>query len=828
MRQQLRGRGSLSATDALPARLAAQQLASLAGMSRKVQEALLHSQAVFQRQASVVEQAVLARAFWAWRHLHASQQQRCAAALAARRRIETGQLRRCLHAWRSQCGRHDSRAAVLQHAAARLRRGLLHRCWQEWRRLVGLRAWKLQVEARDQQILLLGQQLRHLESRPVRYMARRLAETMQRLGAENEQLKRENERLARVIDSGDWSRQRVQELLEAGRVLQVERDALQKLVGAAAASGGGASIGCWGGCSGAGTGGAGVPPLGDATNSPGAVPDVACSPSLAGSGEYEGGLLQRYRASAAGTQPAAAPAAHGGTAIPAAWGGGAGGSRQAGRSSRPTSPAARNKLLVKSGSSFNAMVRALKQDLVTSGALARGTGPAALYEVDKLSLNRLTVAGDGAVQVEAVSSPDRRGVAFGMELRQLFVGSSNMATSPAGANCTGGSSGGGIVPTPAVSPILPSISPTVPPISPTPTTPGGGGGLAPANPSNTILSSVRMNVKAVSCPMWNGTAFGTDTKYWAASAKPAAIDWDKAMELVNKLCASPALAGPTLLAAFEKPGTAEANTSVAASIQSCPGSGDTTWLGWLYIKTANPQDDHSDGSQAVSYAQKWVAAADAAGYALCVAVGQFDPSWALVGALHLVHNPTPWSGSNKPGFSGVFNAWVLPHPDVPGQPAACKAWNGTNPASVDQTQFKAYVSAICGNEATAGATLAAAIKAGSPTAQMAAYTMLYKCTDNSTIGLSQAAWDAASPFTSMDTQGAVSFAKAWRDALDAIDYPLCVTVTFWENGAMLNQTQVHPFGEKAVGHGSGDGGISPPVITSPVIIPPAITFNRSA
>ncbi len=36
MRQQLRGKGPVSATDALPARLAAQQLASLAGMSRKV------------------------------------------------------------------------------------------------------------------------------------------------------------------------------------------------------------------------------------------------------------------------------------------------------------------------------------------------------------------------------------------------------------------------------------------------------------------------------------------------------------------------------------------------------------------------------------------------------------------------------------------------------------------------------------------------------------------------------------------------------------------------------------------------------------------------
>lgn len=70
-------------------------------------------------------------------------------------------------------------------------------------------------------------------------------------------------------------------------------------------------------------------------------------------------------------------------------------------------------------------------------------------------------------------------------------------------------------------------------------------------------------------------------------------------EMVGKLCASPALAGPTLLAAFEKPGTPEANNAVAASIQSCPGTGDSTWVGWMYIKTANPKDDHSDGSQAV-------------------------------------------------------------------------------------------------------------------------------------------------------------------------------------------------------------------------------------
>lgn len=54
----------MSASDALPARLAAQQLGSLVGMSRKVQEAILCSQEAFERQAEVVERAVLARSFY--------------------------------------------------------------------------------------------------------------------------------------------------------------------------------------------------------------------------------------------------------------------------------------------------------------------------------------------------------------------------------------------------------------------------------------------------------------------------------------------------------------------------------------------------------------------------------------------------------------------------------------------------------------------------------------------------------------------------------------------------------------------------------------------
>jgi hypothetical protein len=170
----------------------------------------------------------------------------------------------------------------------------------------------------------------------------RLSDELGRLAAENEHLNADNDRLCRVIDSGDWGRQRVQELLQAGRVLQEERDALARLVGGLQQGGGG------------GGSGAAAAVLQDATN----------SPTVAGAG-----LLQHYCISPAGIHPSG------------------GGLIAASPCSRPASPgaasaAARNKLLVRNGSSFNALVRALKQDLVTSGALQRS--PAVVYEVDKV------------------------------------------------------------------------------------------------------------------------------------------------------------------------------------------------------------------------------------------------------------------------------------------------------------------------------------------------------------------------------------------------------------------------------------------------------------
>ena len=65
----------------------------------------------------------------------------------------------------------------------------------------------------------------------------------------------------------------------------------------------------------------------------------------------------------------------------------------------------RNKLTVRGGSAFHSLQRALKQDLLDSGAAARNPEALqALYEVDKLALDRVTVFPDGELNIQAVAT----------------------------------------------------------------------------------------------------------------------------------------------------------------------------------------------------------------------------------------------------------------------------------------------------------------------------------------------------------------------------------------------------------------------------------------
>lgn len=94
-----------------------------------------------------------------------------------------------------------------------------------------------------------------------------------------------------------------------------------------------------------------------------------------------------------------------------------------------------------------------------------------------------------------------------VELRQLYLGSSNMAATP-GGNCT---TPPPLSPTPPLVPPSPTpVGPSPAPVSPPPITPGGGG-LPPANASNTIYTSIRMNIGGTPCSLWNGTGWQTST-----------------------------------------------------------------------------------------------------------------------------------------------------------------------------------------------------------------------------------------------------------------------------------------------------------------------------
>ncbi len=160
----------------------------------------------------------------------------------------------------------------------------------------------------------------------------------EQLAGENAWLKKECERLGRVIDSGDWGQQRVQELLQAGRVLREERDGLAALVGALQAQ----------------QAQQGQPQRGQ--HEPATLSD---------SGAEQRDINGRASATSWATGPPEAALQQGGllgveNGLPCQAGFGRGPLRPP--SARLAEPgravAARNRLLVQSGSSFNALVRA--------------------------------------------------------------------------------------------------------------------------------------------------------------------------------------------------------------------------------------------------------------------------------------------------------------------------------------------------------------------------------------------------------------------------------------------------------------------------------------
>ena len=69
------------------------------------------------------------------------------------------------------------------------------------------------------------------QSAALEQILQRLQADCAALRKENDRMRRDNERFVRIIDSGEWGRGRVAELVQAGQVLQQERDQLRQLMG---------------------------------------------------------------------------------------------------------------------------------------------------------------------------------------------------------------------------------------------------------------------------------------------------------------------------------------------------------------------------------------------------------------------------------------------------------------------------------------------------------------------------------------------------------------------------------------------------------------------
>jgi hypothetical protein len=226
---------------------------------------------------------------------------------------------------------------------------------------------------------------------------KRLTAQLATIQAEHGQMRVEYERMRRVIDSGEWEKERVAQLEAAGEVLQREHDALRDaIIMTSSIHGGTGRKSMYSSSSGVGSGGR----------------------QRVSSNNNDGTSAAMYTSPIDATKRASLGYMHNQVVTPPPE-----------KSCSSLDPMTRNKMMVKGGSSFNAMVRALKQDLLKSGAFKRN--PEVALEVDKLSAVPSAVSmvnhhhhhhhshdnssSDGRIVIEA-ARPTKAGVVFGRRM----------------------------------------------------------------------------------------------------------------------------------------------------------------------------------------------------------------------------------------------------------------------------------------------------------------------------------------------------------------------------------------------------------------------------
>ena len=325
-----------------------------------------------------------------------------------------------LQAWRGLVGSRDRKEAVLKEAQQIRARRLMRNALGSWAYLaryyksekistkaystyilrLTFTSWKERIWIKKQESILIQKtHLKHSASLQQWAFfiwlgfaegrrARSAHEFHSQLSYEVERLRQENERLARVVDSGDWGRDRVAELTQAGQVLQQERDALIKLVeslpgnktrrGSRMSTVQNNNIDSLSSGAAVNSAPAGsrrsslALPVDTSTTRGNQAPRVAFNTSMNSRRNSALDTVGKVQAESQPASIAAVAAAAQMKKIP-----------QGGPKPVPLPANLRAKMTVRAGSSFNALVRALKQDLLTSGALARE--PDAAFAVDKVT-----------------------------------------------------------------------------------------------------------------------------------------------------------------------------------------------------------------------------------------------------------------------------------------------------------------------------------------------------------------------------------------------------------------------------------------------------------
>ncbi|DBA91048.1 TPA: hypothetical protein ACH3X2_004154 [Trebouxia sp. C0005] len=173
MRKNGESPANMGIADDLPMRLAAEQLHALAGMSQKVQEAIVHSQKAFEHQHLLAGRALLRKVVKGWlgvKRRHVNKRQVLERAVQRMRRSE---LSRCFYLWKDRFGEVDDYARKRRKCEIMIRQGLLRRVFAEWQQLCQERDWKTQLATRDNEIKRMDREYRKLESRPIFVMAKK-------------------------------------------------------------------------------------------------------------------------------------------------------------------------------------------------------------------------------------------------------------------------------------------------------------------------------------------------------------------------------------------------------------------------------------------------------------------------------------------------------------------------------------------------------------------------------------------------------------------------------------------------------------------------------